>query len=121
MAHSMQSPTSTIRTIGIQSSSRVVGRSTAAVPGAAEAPGTAAVVPSASMAAGEPGAIDDSPRSNRSTAKRTGAFGSTTTAEVPGDADGPPLAAAMADGRGVGPPAPDGAGDAATTPVGVTV
>src|SRR6478609_5315934 len=99
MAHSMQSPTSTIRTIGIQSSSRVVGRS------------TAAVVPRASMAAGEPGAIDDSPRSNRSTAKRTGAFGSTTTAEVPGDADGPPLAAAVADGRGVGPPAPDGAGD----------
>ena len=50
-AHSMQSPTSTMSTIGIHSSSRVVGRSAAGDPGAAEAPGPTAVAPSASMAA----------------------------------------------------------------------
>ena len=42
-------------------------------PGAPDGPATA---PSASMAATEPGAIVDSSTSNRSTAKRTGAFGS---------------------------------------------
>src|SRR6476661_954714 len=73
----------TSRRIGPHSSSRVVGGgSTAAtppLPGDAEAPGSPdgpATPPRASMAATEPGAMVDSSTSNRSTAKRTGAFGS---------------------------------------------
>ena len=64
----------------IHSSSRVVGRFREAaapvpVPGDADAAGA---WPSASMVAAEPGAIVDSSTSNRSTAKRTGANGSTS-------------------------------------------
>ncbi len=109
----MQSAASTRRTRGTHSSSRVVGRSTTAVPalpGAGEATG---VLPRASMAAAEPGAMVDSPTSNRSTANRTGAAGSTASAELPGptEDDGTPDAAAEA--------APEA--DAAGSRIGVTV
>src|SRR3954451_23483406 len=60
-----------MRTIGIQISSRAFGR----VVGSA-APGCAAALPRAWIFAGSPGAIRDSSTSRRSTANRTGAFGS---------------------------------------------
>src|SRR6266487_3956651 len=77
------------RTIGTQSSSRVVGRSVAGLSGAPLAPGgrTPGFVPSAEIAAGLPGAMVDSSTSNRSTTKRTGAKGSTMTGwpDAPGE------------------------------------
>ena len=104
-------PTRTSSTIGTHSSSRAVGRAVAGgprrsrVPGDAEAP---ARRPRASIAAAEPGAIVDSSTSNRSTAKRTGAFGST------GGADGAaePGRCRSASGAAVGADRtlPDGAG-----------
>src|SRR3954471_10495066 len=60
-----------MRTIGTQISSRAFGR----VVGSAT-PGCAAPLPRAWIFAGSPGAIRDSSTSRRSTANRTGAFGS---------------------------------------------
>src|SRR6185295_5322271 len=99
-AHSTHRNTSTNRTIGTHSSSRVVGRSVAAPPVPPGVGEPTAVVPSASIAAAEPGAMVDSSTSNRSTAKRTGANGScggsglaeaplAAPAEAPGVAEGP--------------------------------
>ena len=59
--------------------------------GRGDAPGTAAARPSFSRAAADPGVIVDSATSNRSTANRIGAFGSTRPAPAP----------ALPDGRGV--------------------
>src|SRR3954447_10405287 len=117
-------------TIGIHSSSRVVDRSGAMAPdGAAFEPGAAdepAARPSASIVAAEPGAIVDSSTSNRSTANRTGAYGSSggadppaTIAPEPPGAD--PTGRSDADGT-----APDGADEgvpdeAAASLTGVTV
>src|SRR5918994_1659542 len=106
---------STNSTIGTHSSSRVVGRSvTSPLPLPLPGDGDASVVPRASMAATEPGAIDDSPTSNRSTAKRTGAKGSSGGTEPLGRgvADGAPLGVPVADGAALGAP-DDGTGVAA--------
>ena len=101
-AHSTHSPISTIRTIGNQSSSRAGGRDATAGSGAAEAPGAGAAWPSFSRTAADPGVIVDSPTSNRSTANRIGALGSTAPEPVAGLPDAPGDAAAVGDDGGEG-------------------
>jgi hypothetical protein len=77
------------------------------------------------MAATEPGAIVDSSTSKRSTAKSTGAFGSTgggdDAAALPA-VEAPALAAVVGVGRAVGPePVPDGAAEDVAARCGVTM
>ena len=67
--------------MGTHSSSRVDGRAVARGARPYRARADAAAAPRASIVAAEPGAIVDSSTSNRSTAKRTGAFGSTGGAD----------------------------------------
>ena len=116
---------STSRTIGTHSSSRVVGRSVVAPVPSPGAGDPLAVVPSASMVAAEPGAIVDSSTSNRSTAKRTGAMGSSggglpaAPAEVAGEAADDGLAWGLA--AEPWPALPDGAAEASGSVIGVTV
>ncbi len=71
------------------------------------------------MAATDPGAMFDSPTSKRSTAKRTGAFGSTGTAGAAADPDGRALARGV--GSGLLTPLADGFVDASAGRIGVTV
>ena len=78
-------------------------------PGAGEAPGA---VPRPSIREADPGAIVDSPTSNRSTANRVGAYGSTA---------GGGLALAPPDGAADGGAEALGAADASGSRTGVTV
>src|SRR3954454_7163675 len=101
-----------MNTIGIQTSSCALGRSTsdAPPPGSRDAPGDgAAARPSASSAAGFPGAIADSSRSKRSTAKR---MGPRVLAPPPGA--GEPLADSALDAadEGRAPALPDAGAEA---------
>ena len=76
----------------------------------------------AAMLAAEPGAIVDSSTSNRATANRTGANGSSGGREAPGDAGtAPALEPGVALGAAVIPGAPDGRADASGAGTGVTV
>src|SRR5262245_46659461 len=97
----MHSASSTSRTIGTHSSSRVVVAA-AGVPPPRGSPGAVGADPRASMPATEPGAIVDSLTSNRSTAKRTGASGSTGAGD-----DGPASVVGRGEaGRALGDDAP---------------
>src|SRR6187402_265999 len=122
-----------MRTSGTHSSSRVVGREVAAGAGTPLAPGAGApsgVVPRASIDAAEPGAIVDSLTSNRSTAKWTGASGSSggggladAPAAAPAPADAPAEGGGVARAVGAAPlPAlADGSAAASGSGIGVTV
>ena len=114
------------RTIGTHSSSRVVGRSVAAPPAAPLAPGDgrcAAVVPSASIAAAEPGRW--SIRSSRTGRPRSGpAPGGScgigdADADVPAEALG--VVEALGEAGALGRALAEGAGDASGSKIGVTV
>src|SRR3954471_16459600 len=86
----MQRNRTAMRTSGSHSSSRAAGRSVDAA-GAADAPGSS-WTPSDAIRAASPGVMFDSAASNRSTANRSGAFGSIVRAD--GLADALPLGAA---------------------------
>src|SRR6266508_40014 len=118
----------------VHSSSRAGGRVPASPVACPPLPAAAPLlVPSASRAVPDPGAMVDSPTSNRFTAKRTGARGSADRRAVPGEAapllpgDGAALAAAPLPpgvGSALAPAEPPGTGDAAeagASPSGVTV
>ena len=112
----------TSSTIGIHSSSRVVGRASAtagppAVPG--DAPGSPAVAaPSSTRPRPSPGVIVDSRTSNSATTNELVVGVSSPAAAAAGAPDADGELSGRTVGRGV---EPDGAGDAAGSRIGVTV